>query len=110
MWNNQSLVISSYETVCLQDFGNGMTLALNMMALLFVLNCVFDWCRDPIALNLDEKVRQLEHENELLVDEVDELRDEVDELTEKLKSANKSLRALRGVLDECIPPEHDTQG
>lgn len=99
-----------FEQTCINEFNNGLTLALNIVLGLYVLTRMFGWCQDPLASELQKKIRQLEEENDALHEQVDELKDESGDLSENLKRANNSIQNLRNVLNEYLPSENDTQG
>jgi signal transduction histidine kinase len=105
---------------CTHEFNSGAAIVMNVLGLVFMLIRVCGWCRDPLAEDLQKKIRELEEQNDELTVENEDLSDEIKELktynndiSERLRRANESLDNLRSVLDIVRPVDNvtaDTQG
>jgi len=108
-WNNTDMFnYASPVPGCMHEFNNGLTLAFNLILLICIANRVFGWCRDPLNVELQQKVKDLENENDNLVEQVSELKEEYNTISSKLRRANESLDNLRNVLEINRPVETDT--
>lgn len=113
-WNTDMFNFSTPTPVimnCYHEFETGITLALNVMSCLFILNRMFGWWSDPLGIKLQQRIDELQQENDVLIDQVTELKEDANELSTQLTRANNSLNALRDVLNIHRPIENDdTQG
>lgn len=88
--NEYSINMNKHEMI---NFGFGVVLWI--WALLFV----FNWCRDPLATELEEKIRKLDEQIDRLYDDLGSSQEECDFLRERLSSASHHIRALRRLVD-----------
>ena len=98
---------------CTHEFNSGVAIVLNVVGLIFMLIRVCGWCRDPLAVDLQKRIQELEQENAELEGECNELADDYKSISEHLRRANESLDNLRSVLDIVRPVDNvsaDTQG
>ena len=83
------------------DIINNLALILNTLMIIVVLWQMLDWCQDPVAEKLREKIADLELENETLAGQVDDLASKMEHLNESLKtSLNIISETNSGVSDD----------
>lgn len=105
---------------CTHEFNSGAAIVLNVLGLMLMLVRVCGWCRDPLAVDLQKRIKELEEENDELTVENEDLSEKFKELekdynavSQHLYQANESLDSLRKVLDIVRPVDNvtaDTQG
>lgn len=98
---------------CRHEFNTGVTIVINVIGIIYTLIRVCGWCRDPLAVDLQKRIKELEEENAELSDQVEVLNTDYSAISERLRRANESLDNLRDVLDIVRPVDDvsaDTQG
>ncbi len=99
---------------CREEINSVVSFAVCMGFLMFLLTNIYGWCRDPLQEELQKLVRELESENDALVDKVEDLKEEYNAVSERLSLANESLQNLRSALESSSRTDDDiimdTQG
>ena len=101
------------KTTGVADVLNFLSLILNTIIIITVLAQMVDWCQDPVAENLRNKVEELELENENLTNQVDDLNARMDHLNESLRNAIQISQTNSGAESEDETMDNtvnDTQG
>jgi hypothetical protein len=75
-----------------QEMNNMVTFSIVVVGLLHFGYNVLGWCRDPLALRLQEEI-------DMLNEELESSRAECDFLRERLSSAGHHIRSLKRVLN-----------
>lgn len=78
-----------------QEVNNMVTFSIVVVGLFHFGYNVLGWCRDPLALKLQEKVHKLQDTIDKLQKTIDEFEDDIDELTDNLKSSQAECDFLR---------------
>jgi myosin heavy subunit len=87
----------------LQSFVAGLVFGINIAMIVTVMFHVFDWCHDPLAAKLQERISELETENQEFSDKIDELMEE----KEKLEKENLQLKDEIESLDDDQEDLHE---
>jgi len=98
---------------CREEINSVVSFAVCMGFLVFLLMNTYGWCRDPLREELQKLVRELESENDALVDKVEDLKGESNDLSVRLGLANESLQDLQRTLELANRTDDqimDTQG
>ena len=74
-----------------QTFVVGIVFGLNTALLLMTAARLMDWCSDPLAGKLQDRVTDLEKENDDHLDNICNLEDQIEELNTKIKSLEEEL-------------------
>lgn len=83
-----------------QTFVVGIVFGLNTAVLLMTVARLMEWCSDPLAGKLQDRVTDLEKENDDHLDNICNLEDQIEELNTKVKSLEEELAEEQEESDE----------
>lgn len=83
------------HNIDVQMAGNFFKLGVNLAILTWICVSLLGWCRDPLAVKLQEKIKQLEDDIDNLNRTIDSCNEERDFLLERLHSVGRHVRALQ---------------
>lgn len=90
-----------------QTFVVGIVFGLNISLLLMTAARMMEWCSDPLAGKLQDKIRDLEEENDAhlctirdLEEQVEDLTGQVESLTEELEEESEENGELHDLINE----------
>lgn len=80
---------------------NFFKLGVNLAIIVWLGVNALGWCRDPLAVKLEEKIKILEEEIDNLNSTIESCNEERDFLLERLNSVGRHVRALqRSIADD----------
>ena len=95
-----SIINNFQENNCFNDFGRGFNAGIMVTLLMYLLSISLTWCRDPLAHNLEKKLREMESLNDDLTNQLDSLNEENESLYDDLLHAKEVVDELRNVLND----------